>query len=434
MPTLADPASSSIPALPAEVVAGRPTVWANPGLAPAAAALAVTELGPLDYAEACANWDALAPLLATIFAELESTDGRIDSPLLAVPTAAAQAIVGNRDRVLVKADHLLPIAGSIKARGGFYEVLIHARDLAHRHGLLPVGASPAILSRPEARLLFSGHRVVTGSTGNLGFSIGLVGRALGFAVDVHMSHDAKAWKKDRLRAGGVNVIEHAGDYGLAVREARRSAQADPQSYFVDDEDSERLFLGYSAAAACLRAQLIEQGVASDEEHPLCVYLPCGVGGAPGGITFGLKQEFGDAVTCVLVEPVASPCMLIQLAAGPEHPVSVYDIGLDNRTIADGLAVASASLLAAGLIQGLVSAVVTVDDASLLDWVGWSHRELGLRVEPSAASGFAAAQMFKRAGAPAEATHVIWTTGGGLLPDAEFNALLAAGRHQPQGSP
>src|SRR5699024_6941040 len=163
-----------------------------------------------------------------------------------------------------------------------------------------------------------------------------------FNVTIHMSDDARAWKKDMLRSKGVNVVEHSDDYSKAVEQGRLESERDPKSYFVDDENSKTLFFGYAVAAVRLKKQLAEQNITVDGNHPLNVYLPCGVGGGPGGIAFGLKVIFGVDVHCYFAKRRYSPCVLIGLMSGYHDRLSVSDLGLVYWTPGSGLAVGRSS--------------------------------------------------------------------------------------------
>ncbi|MDI7138681.1 pyridoxal-phosphate dependent enzyme, partial [Pseudomonas aeruginosa] len=99
------------------------------------------------------------------------------------------------------------------------------------------------------------HRMAGGPPGTRGFSIGITGAALGSQASLHMPAGARQWKKDKLRAHGVTVVEYASDYSVAVEQGRREAAGDPYTHFVDDENSRDLFLGYAVAAERLRGQL-----------------------------------------------------------------------------------------------------------------------------------------------------------------------------------
>jgi D-serine dehydratase len=88
-------------------------------------------------------------------------------------------------------------------------------------------------------------------------------------------------------------------------------------------------------------------------------------------------------------------------------------------------VGTASMLVARQMLPLLDAVATVRDADLFDWCARLWRAQGLRLEPSAAAGFAALAPATAALAlPPDAIQVVWTTGGGLLPDEPFGAVLA----------
>ncbi|MEQ9854747.1 D-serine ammonia-lyase [Pectobacterium colocasium] len=418
----------------------RATFWLNPGVKTAEEGLKRVGLTIADTEDAEARLQRFAPLLAKAFPETAATAGIIESDMIRAPHMQAElekagAIQGN---LWIKKDSHLPISGSIKARGGIYEVLAHAEKLALEAGLLTTTDDYAVLLSSEFQQFFSQHKIAVGSTGNLGLSIGIMSARLGLHVTVHMSADARQWKKDRLRSHGVEVMEYEQDYGVAVELGRKAAESDPACFFIDDENSRTLFLGYSVAGLRLRSQLQAKGITVDASHPLFVYLPCGVGGGPGGVAFGLKLAFGDHVHCFFAEPTHSPCMLLGMSTGLHDAISVQDIGIDNRTAADGLAVGRASGFVGRAMEQLIDGCYTLSDELMYDYLAMLDRTEGLRLEPSALAGMSGPQYVtsnisyqKRLGlsvtAMADATHLVWATGGGMVPEKEMQQYLAKGK-------
>lgn len=426
------------------VAAGEPTVWINPDYLPVEVTDGLCQLVVPDSAidDAEARLARFASFIRRRFPETEPTNGLIESPLADIPRMQ-QALEQEYGctipgRLMLKMDSHLAIAGSVKARGGIYEVLKHAEDLAIAAGKLTMEDDYARLDSEEMRDFFRQYTVQVGSTGNLGMSIGIMSAALGFRVKVHMSADAKQWKKDLLRSHGVEVLEYSGDYSKAVAEGRALSDADPMSYFVDDEKSVDLFLGYAVAARRLKKQLDEQGIAVDEAHPLIVYLPTGVGGAPGGVTYGLKRLFKNNVHCFLVEPTLCPSVLLGMATKQYEKANVRDFGLSGRTHADGLACASPSSFVTRVLGNLASGDFTVTDAKLYDYLRLLDSSEGKRIEPSSCAAFVGpcqlltledsrrycAEQGLTEEVLANSVQIAWATGGRLVPAEVWEQYLA----------
>ena len=424
-----------------DLVASRETTWFNPGTTSLAEGLPYVGLSEQDVKGAHARLARFAPYLAKAFPETAASGGIIESEVVAIPAMQqrlekqyGQKISGE---ILLKKDSHLPVSGSIKARGGIYEVLTHAEKLAREAGMLTPDEDYSVLLSPEFKAFFSQFSIAVGSTGNLGLSIGIMSARIGFNVTVHMSADARAWKKAKLRSHGVTVVEYEEDYGVAVEQGRKAAESDPNCFFIDDENSRTLFLGYAVAGQRLKAQFEQQGRVVDADHPLFVYLPCGVGGGPGGVAFGLKLAFGDNVHCFFAEPTHSPCMLLGVYTGLHDAISVQEIGIDNLTAADGLAVGRASGFVGRAMERLLDGLYTLSDQSMYDMLGWLAQEENIRLEPSALAGMAGPQRVcastdyqQMQGISAEqlnnATHLVWATGGGMVPEAEMAQYLAKG--------
>ncbi|MBM7653299.1 D-serine ammonia-lyase [Neobacillus cucumis] len=405
--------------------------WFNPGIQTTHNGLKGSPFTLEDVQDADERLKRFAPYIAKVFPETKLSNGIIESNLKKIPAMKQklveiynQAFLGD---LWLKCDSHLPIAGSIKARGGIYEVLKYAEDLAIEQKLLTPKDDYSILASEEFRRFFTQYTIVVGSTGNLGLSIGIMSAKLGFKVSVHMSADAKQWKKDLLRSKGVRVIEYEADYSKAVEEGRKQAESDPLCYFVDDENSPHLFLGYAVAALRLQKQLKELGIKVDENHPLLVYLPCGVGGAPGGITFGLKLIFQDHVHCFFAEPTHSPCMLLGLMTGLHEKISVQDIGVDNITAADGLAVGRPSGFVGKIIQPILSGAYTVRDQELFTLLKNLVDTEEIKLEPSSLAGMIGPiriwqerngnlRKYPLIEKINHASHIVWATGGSMVPD------------------
>lgn len=90
------------------------------------------------------------------------------------------------------------------------------------------------------------------------------------------------------------------------------------------------------------------------------------------------------------------------------------------------------------MERLLDGLYTLDDQTMYDMLGWLAQEEGIRLEPSALAGMAGPQHVcastdyqQMHGFSADqlnnATHLVWATGGGMVPETEMAQYLAKGR-------
>ena len=389
----------------------KPIFWPNGKLLKADDALKNIPYTIEDVVDAEKRLQRFSGYIAKAFPETLPSNGIIESPLRECKNIGKEMFkhfgYNPENKILIKMDSHLPVAGSVKARGGVYEVLKHAEKLAIENNLLTYEDDYSILADDKFKKFFSSYSIAVGSTGNLGLSIGITGAALGFKVYVHMSRDAKEWKKNLLRQKGVIVIEYDDDYSAAVKTGRQQALKNTKMHFVDDENSVDLFLGYAVAALRLKRQLDEMQYSFDNNFKLRVYLPCGIGGAPGGIA-----------------PTHAPCMTLGLLTGKHDGISVYDIGIDGMTEADGLAVARPSRFVGKAVESLISGCYTVTDDDMYRMLYLMSENENINIEPSAAASLIGAIMGPQDG---KCLHMAWLTGGSMVPDEMMRKFIQRGK-------
>jgi len=179
--------------------------------------------------------------------------------------------------------------------------------LAKMESLNPGGS---LKDRPVLRMLLGAladgrldpdKTVLDSSSGNAGIAYAMIGRMIGFPVEIVIPDNASAERKKRLRAHGARLVftDAMQGYDEALREVRRRYEADPDRYFFCDQysNADNWRSHYETTAA----EILEQ-TGGRITH---VVLGVGTGGTVTGVGRRLKEH--DAkIRLVCVIPDAFP--------------------------------------------------------------------------------------------------------------------------------
>lgn len=189
----------------------------------------------------------------------------------------------------------------------FHDELPHVEVLAKLESLNPGGS---LKDRPVLRMLLAaltdgrlspGQAVLDSSSGNAGIAYAMIGRVLGFPVEIVIPDNASTERKRRLVAHGARL--HFTDavlgYDEALREVRRRHEAEPERiFFCDQYGNEDNWRAHYETTA---AEILEQS-GGRLTH---VVAGVGTGGTVTGLGRRLK-EHDPTIRMVVVIPDAFP--------------------------------------------------------------------------------------------------------------------------------
>jgi threonine dehydratase len=261
-----------------------------------------------------------------------------------------------------------PLEGAPAQLAGRRELWLKREDIHELGAFKWRGALPVVLRLTEA-----GHTtIVTASTGNHGAAVAWACRELGVTARVFAPLSGNEKKLALLERLGADVRLAGADLDEAKEAGRVSAGEAGLPFFEDGAEP----LQYDAYAA-IGDELLDQA----GEPPAAVVVPVGNGALAGGIGTALAQR-APAVERVGVVAKAMPVMADAFASGRAVRMS------DGTTIADGLAVRVPIPLAVRRLRDALDVVLRVSERAIAAALVACH-DAGLRVEPSAAAGFAA---------------------------------------------
>ena len=243
------------------------------------------------------------------------------------------------------------------------------------------------------------------SSGNHAQAMALAARLCGTRAVILMPSDAPALKRAATEGYGAEVVEYER-YGEDREELVHELAAERGAVLVHPFDNPLVMAGQGTTALELL---------SDVDDLDALLVPVGGGGLISGCAT-VCAALSPRTRVIGVEPEAGDDVARSLTAGERVRIHV------GRTIADGQQAATPGELTWPVIRALVSDVVTVTDAQILEAMRFAFERMKLVVEPSGASAFAALL----AGAyAAEGRRVGVVLSGGNIGADAFGALLAS---------
>jgi threonine dehydratase len=246
--------------------------------------------------------------------------------------------------------------------------------------------------------------VVAASAGNHGQGVALAGSRLGVEVTVFVPATTPAVKRERIHALGGRLVIQGAVYDEAEAAARAYAAA-TGAVFVSPFDDEQVIEGNGGTLA---DELIEQA-------PDLALVMCPVGG--GGLIAGLARRLTPrGVRVIGVQPEANCAMHDSLQQ--RRALTRYQ---GRPTLAEGLEGAVGELTYA-IAREHVERIALVSEAAIRRAVAFGLRELGQKLEPSAA--VALAGLLERAVPPATTGTTACVLTGANIDPALLDEILA----------
>ena len=260
--------------------------------------------------------------------------------------------------------------------------------------------------------LTDGEEVVAASAGNHAQGVALAAKLTGHKSTIFMPNNAPLPKLAATRAYGAAVLQEGDAVDDCIGAAKRYAEK-TGAVFVPPFDHPLVIAGQGTVGLELAEECPDAEV---------VVVPVGGGGLVAGISAALAHT-RRSVRVVGVEPEGAACMRASLDAGSL-------VALDElTTMADGVAVRSASGLTLDHVRAYVDEVVTVTEEEISRAVLLMLERCKAVVEPAGACAVAALLEGKVSGS-GEAVAVV--SGGNVDPLLLIrlieHGLSAAGRY------